>query len=290
MKAFVEGGNPAILKLPAHERIGDPDFRQAVDFIDAGNVEALREHMQRHPSLVRRHATLYGGNYFQTPTLLEFIAENPSRRGVLPENIVPIARVLLVAGASHDRSALDRALALVASSSVARANGVQRALINALCDYGASPDAAMLDALMYGEFDSVDALLERGAKMNLMAASALGRVEKIRSLARNAGDDELRLALALAAQHGRTETVRTLLEAGADAASFTPPPGHSHATPLHQAALIGNEEIVKLLLAHGARPEVRDILYDGTPAGWAQHNGFRDLAAWLRKSPAADDN
>jgi ankyrin repeat protein len=281
LKTFVERDNTTILGLPAHERISDPDFRRAVDLIDCGNVNALRQHLRQHPTLIRRRATLYGGNYFQTPTLLEFIAENPSRRGALPKNIAEVARVLLEAGAADDRSALDSALALVASSNVARESGVQRALIDMLCDFGASPDAAMLDSLMYGEFDSVAALLEKGADMTLIAAAALGRAESVQALAPAARDDELRLALALAAQHGRIESVRVLLEAGADAAGFTPPPGHSHATPLHQAALMGHDKIVELLLAHGARPDVRDILYGGTAAGWAQHNGFGDLAARL---------
>lgn len=67
--------------------------------------------------------------------------------------------------------------------------------------------------------------------------------------------------------------------------SLTPPPGHSHATPLHQAALSGHKEIAQLLLAHGAEPSVQDILYNGTPADWAEHNGHRELAAWLRSAP-----
>jgi peptide-methionine (S)-S-oxide reductase len=102
-------------------------------------------------------------------------------------------------------------------------------------------------------------------------------------LAPAAGEDERRIALALAAQHGRTQAVQALLEAGADPASFTPPPGHSHATPLHQAALAGHEDIAQLLLAHGARLDLRDILYNGTPADWAEHNHFEKLAAQLRR-------
>jgi hypothetical protein len=282
LKAFVERGNIAILNLPAHERITDANFRRAVDLIDAGNVKALREHLEHYPDLVRQHATLHGGNYFQNPTLLEFIAENPSRRGTLPKNIADVARVLLDAGAKNDRAALDSTLALVASSSVAHATGAQRGLIDVLCDYGASPNAGMIDAVMYAEFDSADALLGRGATLNLTAASALGCLDDVRRLAPAAGEDERRIALALAAQHGRTQAVQALLEAGADPASFTPPPGHSHATPLHQAALAGHEDIAQLLLAHGARLDLRDILYNGTPADWAEHNHFGKLAAQLR--------
>jgi Ankyrin repeats (3 copies) len=282
LKTFVERGNAADLNLPAHERISDAHFRRAVDLIDEGDAESLQRHLARYPELARNHVTLYGGNYFQTPTLLEFIAENPSRRGTLPQNIADVARVILEAGARENQKALDSALDLVASSSVARASGVQRALIAVLCDYGADPNAAMLSPLMYGEFDGVNALLDRGAAMNLYAASALNRVDDLRRLAANATERDKRIALALAAQHGQVEAVRVLLEAGADAAGFTPPPGHSHATPLHQAALYGHDEVANLLVQHGGRLDVRDIFYGATPADWAEHNGHSALARSLR--------
>jgi hypothetical protein len=286
LKAFIEHGDAKVLQLPAHERIVDATFRRAVDLIDAGDTAALREHLAHHPDLVRRRVTLYGGNYFQTPALIEFIAENPTRRGTLPKNIADVGRVVLDAGARDERALLDSTLALVASSRVARETGVRRTLIDVLCDYGADPNAGMLDALMYGEFDGAEALLERGAQLNLIAAAALGREDDVRRLAPKATEDERRLALALAAQHGRTASVQTLLDEGADAAAFTPPPGHSHATPLHQAALYGHGEIAQLLLRYGARHDLRDILYNGTPADWAQHSGFSDLAERLRNMQA----
>lgn len=284
LKAFVEHGDPAVLNLPAHERISDSDFRHAVDLIDAGDAARLREYLRDTPDLVRRRVTLYGGNYFQTPALIEFVAENPTRRGTLPKNIAAIARIILEAGARENRAAVNSALALAASSSVARSAGVQRDLIDVLCQFGADPNAGMIDALMYGEFDGANALIDCGAQITLLAAAALGRADDVRRLSPNAGEDERRVALALAAQHGRFQAVEALLEAGADAASFTPPPGHSHATPLHQAALQGHEDIARLLIAHGARLDVRDILYDATPADWAGYNGFKDLGARLRSS------
>lgn len=283
LKAFVERGDGETLNLPAQERIPDADFRGAVDLLDEGNADALREHLARHPDLVKRRVTLYGGNYFQKPALLEFVAENPTRRGSLPKNIAQIARIILDAGAREEREVVDSTLGLVASSSVARESGVQRALIDLLCDYGADPNAGMLPALMYGEFDGAGALLNRGAAMDAIAAAAFGRAGELRRTAAVATRNELRIALALAAQHGQLEAVKTLLECGADATSFTPPPGHSHATPLHQAALAGRGDIAELLVAHGARLDLRDVLYGGTPADWAQHNGFGELATRLRR-------
>jgi len=52
-------------------------------------------------------------------------------------------------------------------------------------------------------------------------------------------------------------------------------------TPLHEAAFHGNLALVRALLALGADPNVRDPHFDSTPAGWANHNGKLDVAAFL---------
>src|SRR5262249_61092670 len=82
-------------------------------------------------------------------------------------------------------------------------------------------------------------------------------------------------ALALAAQLGRTEIVRLLLDAGEDPDRRNPDGFHSHATPLHQAVWGNHEAVVRLLIERGARLDLRDTLFDGTPLGWAEH-GHRD--------------
>lgn len=281
LKGFVESQDTHVLDLPAHERIDDPEFRRAVDFMDAGDVGGLREQLLLHPELINKRLTLLGGNYFVHPTLLEFIAENPTRTGTLPNNAADVARVILDAGARDDREALDSALELVASSSVTRQSGLRNELIDVLCQYGANPDAAIRSPLLYGEFDAVERLLQRGAQLTLIAAAALGRTDDVFRLAKTATADDRKLALALSAQHGRTEVVRVLLNAGVDPNGFTPG-GHSHATALHQAALAGHDEIVRKLLAAGARATVGDVLFGATPAGWAQHNGHEDLARFLQ--------
>ena len=72
-----------------------------MDLLDAGDAAGLREHLKQHPKLVLQHVEFEGGNYFHSPTLLEFIAENPIRHGTLPKNIVEIARVILDVGADQ---------------------------------------------------------------------------------------------------------------------------------------------------------------------------------------------
>jgi len=180
--------------------------------------------------------------------------------------------------------ALNSALDLAASSAAAHQSGVQIALIDVLIEYGADPNAALISPLLYAEFDAVNRLLMRGAEVTLVAAAALGRVADVRRFVGASGDEERRLALSLAAQHGRTEAVRALLEAGVKPNGFTPPQGHSHATPLHQAALAGHARVVELLIGAGADTSVRDVLFNGTAADWAQHNGHHELAALLRNA------
>jgi ankyrin repeat protein len=98
-----------------------------------------------------------------------------------------------------------------------------------------------------------------------------------------ASSEERHIALALACQHGRLQVVRLLLDAGEDPNRYNPVGCHSHSTPLHQAALAGHSEVVQLLIERGAKVDTRDILFGGTPSGWAEHGGKSEIAAYLRK-------
>jgi ankyrin repeat protein len=55
-----------------------------------------------------------------------------------------------------------------------------------------------------------------------------------------------------------------------------------HVTALHQAAMRGDVEMIRLLVTHGADPRTRDSGYDATPAGWAEHFGMSEAEAYLR--------
>jgi hypothetical protein len=285
LEAYVENPVPDDFSLPAHERVQDAAFRRAVDLLDSGDAIGLREHLRTHPRIVSQRVAPDGGNYFQKPTLLEFVAENPTRCGNLPPNAADIARTILEAGAKSDRAALNSALDLVASSDVARLSGVQRALIDVLCEYGADPNAAVYTPALYGEFDAVEALIQRGARVDLVVASACGLVAEAKATLPSADAESRQKALAMAAQHGHTEIVRLLLDAGEDPNRFAPIGGHSHATPLHQAALGGHLAAVRLLVERGARTDVHDILFDGTPLDWANYSKQTAVAEYLRERP-----
>jgi len=163
------------LDLPHQQRIEDATFRRAVELLDAGDVGGLRAHLREHPKLVQQHVVFEGGNYFRDPTLLEFVAENPIRHGKMPPNIVEVAKVILDAGASQ--SARNDTLMLVSTGSVAREFRARLPLIDLLCEYGADPNSAVHAAALHGEFEAVNALIKRGARIDLPVAAALGRVE-----------------------------------------------------------------------------------------------------------------
>ncbi len=266
--------------LPHHERIEDPVFRRGVDLMDAGDVEGLRAHLRMNPQLSRQRVEFEGGNYFRNPSLLEFAAENPIRRGKLPANIVDAVQVIVDTGV--DQAALDESLMLVATGQVPRECGVQSPLIELLCRHGADANCAAQAASVLFELESVQTLLRCGARLTLPLAAALGDVENARILLGTANADERHLALAVAAQYGYTEIVRMLLDTGEDPNRFNPVGGHSHSTPLHQAAGNGHLETVKLLISRGAKTNTKDILFGGTPAGWARHAGQKDVEEFFR--------
>ena len=274
------------LALPHHERIEDVVFRHAVNLIDAGDVSGLSLFLRKNPGLIRQRVVFEGGNYFRNPGLLEFIAENPIRHGTLPPNIVDVTTTLLDAGPGID--AINETIELVASGCVPRERKVQIPLIDVLCRYGANPGSALRAAVLHGEFEAVHQLIRRGGKPDLPVFAALGGIDGFLQHHPASDASERHLALALAAQYGHADITRTLLETGEDPNRYNPPGSHSHSTPLHQAALAGHFDVVKLLVEGGARLDVKDVIWQGTPADWARHERRWEIEAYLRGRPPSE--
>ncbi len=76
-----------------------------------------------------------------------------------------------------------------------------------------------------------------------------------------------RRGLADAARNNQARVVELMLEAGFP----TDARGQHWATPLHWAAWHGNDRMVQALLKHGARVDVSDVEFPGTPLNWAVH-------------------
>lgn len=277
LKRAVDG--PATGDQSFVERIADPVLRQGVELVDDGDADGLRALLRRRPDLVTRRAAFEGENYFRTPALIAFVAENPTRNEALPPNIVEIAQILIDAGAQ--RADIEETLGLVASGRVARECGVQGALIALLCRAGADANTALLPALAHGEFDAANALREAGATPTLTLAAATGDRDLAEKEIAAADEASKQAALSLAALHGRAEIVRLLLQHGADADRYNPAGLHAHSTPLHQAAFAGHLDAVRTLIEHGARTDLRDTHWSGTALDWARHGEHAEVAAYL---------
>ncbi|MBI1357714.1 MAG: ankyrin repeat domain-containing protein [Acidobacteria bacterium] len=275
-------------------------FESAVEAVVSGDLAALEGWLRRRPGLVRERSTR------RTPfdpavhaaTLLHYIGANgvEGRRQRTPANAVAVARALLEAGAEVDALAgfygsPCTTMSLLASSCHPAQAGVQVELIETLLDFGAAVDGVgetrwkspLLSALTFGYADAAEALARRGARVDQLAAAAgLGRIDAAVRLLGDADAEERRCALALAAQLGQAEVLRLLLDAGEDPNLYNPEGFHAHSTPLHQAALAGRGTVVTLLLERGARLDIRDKIYRGTPLDWALHAGQSEIADLLR--------
>jgi Ankyrin repeats (3 copies) len=260
----------AIIALLARPVIRDPELRDAVAAIHAGDLAAIE---RLAPELLHRRIIEpegYGDSYFRDPMLLWFVAGNPSLRR-LPDNIAEVARALLSLGpAQADR---DYTLELVMTSALAREQGHQIPLMHELLEAGATPTPhAVAMALAHQELDAVRELLRRGHPMTGPIAAALGEVQA-------PPRQEAQLMLAIAVINDQVEAARLALEAGADVNAFLPI--HGHSTALHQAVLTDDPELIALLVSHGARRDIRDTVWDGTPLDWAIHEDRQRARAFL---------
>ena len=94
----------------------------------------------------------------------------------------------------------------------------------------------------------------------------------------NARNEHGMTALMRAANHGRVEMVRTLLEHGADP-NLT---RNDNFTALSLAAFFGHTEVVEMLMGYGARTDVA-TRYGTSPHMWAKARSFGDVAQCLQK-------
>jgi len=89
-------------------------------------------------------------------------------------------------------------------------------------------------------------------------------------------------ALALSCLLGHADIARLLLDNGEDPDRFNPEGNHAHSTPLHQAVCAGHADVVRLLVERGARLDIRDTIWNGTPLGWAEHCKQNEIGEYLR--------
>ena len=172
---------------------------------------------------------------------------------------------------------IDYALGLVATGRIPRECGIQAQLIDILIDAGAKPGKG-IGALGHGNTEAARQLIARGGGMTLAAAAGLGMEAEMIRLLPQASREEKQLALVVAAFYGRSSMLPLLMTPDIDLNSYPPANGgfHTHATALHQAVWSGSLETVKLLVEAGADTSATDRVYKGTPLGWALYAQTED--------------
>jgi hypothetical protein len=279
-----------------------PRFAEALAALDAGDAGRLRALLAADPSLAAARTNLdppYG--YFTGATLLHHVAGNPGRDARLPANVVEVARVVLDAGADVNAVTLGpnggTTMGLLVTSKQASDREVTGPLMELLLAHGATLDLAKPDALDQSLANHAPAaaekMIELGAKPDLFAAAALGRLDLLRAmfdadgrlLARPrrrgrpmSARDAIGLAMLYAYVRKELDAVDFLLEKDGNW-NMT---GVNNGTALHRAAWEGDLPMVQRLVALGADLSNRDNPFTSTPLSWAQHNRQQEVFDWMR--------
>ena len=257
-----------------------PRFDDAVEAMDAGDVERLRDLIAADHTLVQARTNLEPPyHYFTGATLLHHVAGNPDRgrlertRPPLPANSADVARVLLDAGADVNARTLgpnggDTMGLLVTSKQASDAN-VVGPLIDVLLEYGARLDLTSddcLDASLANHAPrAAEKMIPLGAKPDVLAAAALGQTDLLRSFFDDDGRllsrpsrlkkemssrDAVGLALLYAYVREQRDAVDFLLEKDGNWNMV----GVNNGAALHRAAFAGDLDMVRRLVERGADP------------------------------------
>jgi len=173
--------------------------------------------------------------------------------------------------------------------------------LTTLLDLGANLESldeagftALDQAALRGETAMVQILLDRGAKVRLPAAIALNRTRDIETLLRRDPDclkpgNRWGTLIVRAAEQSPGEVIDALVRAGADVNVHDDPKtavdNAGRFTALHAAAWHANLSAATALLAHGARVDVREERWHGTPAGWAAYAGHKEVRDLILTGP-----
>lgn len=147
---------------------------------------------------------------------------------------------------------------------------------------------AFIEAIGRGDIVSCDVLLPKpdSKALNLLMpngqtpvqfAAELGRVESVEWLVAHGAVLDVISAWTL----GWTDRTRRLLTESPGLVNARL--GKGRTTPLHEAVMRDDVELVSILLEAGADLEARDGDFDSTPLGWAEHLGRTEIGALITK-------
>jgi hypothetical protein len=286
-----------------------PRFDDAVAALDAGDLGRLRGLLASDPALVHARTNLEAPyHYFTGATLLHHVAGNPDRGritgelGPLPKNIVEVARLLLDHGADVNAATLGpngcTTMELLVTSKAASDAGASGPLMDLLLEWGATLDlrkpGALDTPLANHAPRAAERMIELGAKADVLAAAALGRLDLLRHFFDSKGNlksrprrrgkvmtgrDAVGLALLFAYVRQQRDAVDFLLEKDGNW-NMT---GVNNGTALHRAAWEGDLVMVERLVVRGADVSDRNNPFHSTPLGWAAHNKQTAVCQWLQE-------
>ncbi len=144
--------------------------------------------------------------------------------------------------------------------------------------------SAILFALYYGQSETAEMLIERGAWMDIFSAAAAGHLESVKSLVNGSRSAANQYSidgyplLALACYFGQYECADYLITQGAAINAVAD--NSRRVTALHAAAAANRTDIVRLLLEHGASVDARQE-HDFTALHTAAQNGNLEMVKLL---------
>jgi hypothetical protein len=232
----------------------DSQAQEVVHAIRHGSVQELQALLDAHPGLAASRLAGGSPSAWEGRTLLHVVADWP---GHVPDAGAKVG-ALVAAGADVDAAFAgahrETPLHWAASSDDVEA-------LDALLDAGADIDAAgavigggtpLDDAVAFGQWATARRLAQRGARVNLWNAAALGLIDRVRAACDAPAPparDELTNAFWCACHGGQRTTAEELLHRGADRDWV----GHDGLTPLDAARRSEAGDLADWLVAQGAR-------------------------------------
>lgn len=287
----------------------DPKFHPAIAAIKSGDLEGLRLLLSQDPGLAAARSST------SHPTLLQCLALD----AVNVPNQVEMAKLMIDAGAEINGP-------LVASASISNVRVAALLLDRGAAINGAGSWSPLEEALYWGNQETIDLLLKRGASVhNLRLASGLGRIDLIESFFRSDGSlkpeagriewpfgeleksnlncqikEELQTKVAQWSDDRQSIINNAFVYACMNnhiaaakvllqkgAEIDAIPPGFDYSgTALHNAAVRGHRAMVEFLVEQGANVNVKDTKVHSTPAGWAEYGGHQEIKNYLEQSPS----